>query len=549
MLSISNSVPRSGNSFFDDRSSRCRHEEAMVQNEKRCREMLECKRQIDFWRTKLERLEEEHTVQLKLAHLRLRLTSSFWRSLSSEDRTRKEFILAAMEFKGTLPEELYNFPNSNLLRRIRADRDILLARVARDDFEQLYDYERLWVPPELRGDKQVILAILPKHCNVVESISEELRDDNDVFLTMLRCRRLPNLALQHFSERIRSDKKLVRKLCAHIDGMQCLQFASSDLRNDKEFMLEVIHTSHSRKAHYEYHMKNESKGKDKRLGRSFEYYYTLRYVSQRLQDDEDIVLAAVAKSGTNLKYASYRLRRNLAVVTAAIENERDGDAFRYCLPGETKDKILADRNVVLNKIIKNGSSALTSQVCLDRYENDHEMILEALRGGVDRSSLPLHLQNSRAFVKESLLVNSESYLQLPLNMRQDFEFARAAIQDQWVDERVILEAIEQCPRLLSDRNSMLRIVNIEWVTATQEILRSTPDFIRADKEIMLQAVKNDMCSFDCCAEGLKTDRDFMLEAFTSGLPLVRVPDFFSTRKSRCNHRWNPKLPEGGRGHL
>ncbi len=318
-----NNVLRSGD-FFDDLSSRYRQQEAMGRNEKRCREMLECKRQINFWTTKLELLEEEHTVQLKLAHLRLRLTSSFWRSLSPEDRTRKEFILAAMEFKGRLPEELFTFPNSNLPRRIRADRDILLARVARDDFEQLYDdHERLWVPPELRGDKQVILAILPKHCNVVESISQELRDDDDVFLTMLRSPRLPNLALQHFSERIRSDKKLVLKLCAHRDGIQSLQFASSDLRNDKEFMLKAIRVSISEKVHYEFHMRSESREKDRR-----EYFCILRYASQRLKDDDDTVLAAVAKSGTNLKYASYRLRRNWAVVIAAIENEKSGDAFR-----------------------------------------------------------------------------------------------------------------------------------------------------------------------------------------------------------------------------
>eukprot|EP00536_Pseudo-nitzschia_multiseries_P010207 jgi/Psemu1/307138/fgenesh1_kg.305_\ len=84
-----------------------------TENEKRCQQILECKRQIEYWKSKLRVLEKEQTSKIKLARLRLDAAST-WRSLSSRDRMEKKFILAAMESSEDLPGVLDDFPNSNL---------------------------------------------------------------------------------------------------------------------------------------------------------------------------------------------------------------------------------------------------------------------------------------------------------------------------------------------------------------------------------------------------------------------------------------------------
>jgi len=491
-------------------------EYAFARNKRRCEEILECKRQIEHWRSKLDVLEREQTIQIKLARLRLDAASA-WRCLSPRDRMEKEFILAAMESK-ELPSVLDDFPSCNLPPTVRMDKEILLARVNRDDFEEKYEDERFFVPPKLRGDKQVIMTIIPKHCDVVECMSNTLRDDDQVFRKLLHSNAtLPMYVLQHFSERIRSDRKLMLQLCAHRSGVQSLQFVSSELRNDKAFMMEAIKVSYSKKQiastkeNSRGNKDNEKKGTGVNV--NSDYFQILRYASHRLQDDRDIVLASVQKSGLNLKYASYKLRRDYAIAMTAIEE--NGEAFRWCLKGEVKDRLLSDRNLVLNHIIKNSCSHTTLRMCLDRFQTDKEIVLEALAFGTDWSSVPWNLQDSRDFVKTALMKNSKAYLGLSETLRKDFEIASIAIRGDMVDDSVLLEAIEQCPKILSDRDSMLTIAKCKCTDALHETLQFSPIRIRGDKKIMLQAVQNCPSVFQFCPEELMNDRDIVLATVQS----------------------------------
>lgn len=516
MISLHPSVDTIRRSHYERRDQ----DLLIAKNKRRCEEILECKRQIEYWRSKLDVLEREQTVQIKLARLRLDAASA-WRCLSSRDRMEKKFILAAMQSK-ELPSVLDDFPSCNLPPTIRMDRDILLARVARDDFESKYEDERFFVPPKLRGDKQVIMTILEKHCDVVECMSNNLRDDQEVFRKLLNSNAtLPIYALQHFSERIRSDRKLMLRLCAHRSGVQSLQFVSSDLRNDKAFMLEAIQVSNT--CRQETSTIGCEEKKDTNV--NSDYFQILRYASHRLQDDPDVVLAAVRKSGLNLKYASYKLRRDYTIAMTAIQE--NGEAFRWCLKGDVKDRLLSDRNLVLNHIIKNACSHTTLRTCMDRFQTDQEVVLEALASGIDWSSVPWNLQFSREFVKTALLKNAKCYLGLSEALRQDFEIASIAIRGNMVDDTVLLEAFEQCQSLLRDRESMLTIAKSKWTDVLHETLQFSSMSIRGDKEIMLQAVSNNPNVFQFCTEELIHDRDIVL-ATVQSCPtwMYLVPDTF-----------------------
>ena len=294
----------------------------MEANQLRCRQILECKEQIKFWEAKLDVLESEHEMNLKLTRLRLDAPST-WRILSREERHEKSFILAALESK-ELPSALKDFPNGTFPPHVRNDRDILMKRVKRDDFAS--EEDRLFVPPKLRSDKEVIMTIAKKHPQVIECMSCELRDDIDVLRVVLGQKLSMQLHfLQHFSERLRDDKETMIEVMKHPDGLSSLAFCSHALRNDKDFFLEVI-----------------------KCGNHKAEVLALRYASQRLQDDFELVHMAVCKSGLNLKHASYSLRRDEKIVIAAtMENAM---AFRYCLPGQLKQKLIEDRSFVLKVI-------------------------------------------------------------------------------------------------------------------------------------------------------------------------------------------------------
>jgi hypothetical protein len=492
-------------------------EEEARMNQDRCNQMLECKRQIEYWRSKLEVLENEQAAHIKLARLRLDAPTT-WRSLSRTEKLEKRYILAAMESE-ELPAVLDDFPNSAFPPNIRMDRDILLARVARSDFARKYEEDRLFIPPKLRSDKEVILAILPKHVAVVESMACRLRDDVDIFKAVLeKAPHLPSHILQHFSERIRSNPDLMLLLCSHRDGLASMGFVCPSLRNDKTFMLKAIECCN----HQGNHVCTDPSSSSSVSSSSGREAQILRYASHRLRDNHQVVLAAVQKCGLNIKHASYALRRDSQIVWAAVR--QNGAAFRYCLPGPAKDSMLGDRTFVMGPLLRSAPNNVLRMLCVDRFRDDQEIVLEALACGLDWSLVPHEFQKDRAFVKEAIRRNSNLYLDLSEPMRGEYEIANGVIQVDGVDDQVLLEATERCPQILSDREAMLRIAKIWWTDVLEETLRFSPIEIRADKEIMLEAVKNDPSMYEYCSEELFDDRDIIVAAVDGSPRILNLVD-------------------------
>jgi Domain of unknown function (DUF4116) len=494
-------------------------------NEERCQQILECKRQILFWKSKLEVLEKERERCLKLQRVKLDPAGT-WRALSKSERHDKEFIKSALLSSSDcqLPTELENFPNtgsSSIPTHLRLDKELFLARIARDDIDERLnnnnDRGRLFIPPKLRSDKTVVLTVLPKHpAAVLESMGCELRDDDEVFEAVLDLLdnsessswfmgELPTNFLQHFSTRIRSSRSLMMRLCRHHAGLSSMTFVSHELRNDKKFFTGVLQqwcgtASSSRSTHY-----REKKG-------------ILSYASTRLRDDKDVVMSAVQVSGLNLKHASSSLRRDQDVIMEAMRE--NSTAFRFVLPGDIKTDLLNDRSFALNHVLKTSPiSRSVFRSCIDCYSDDREVVLRAISchssGSLDWGCIPRVFQHDRQFVKDALDRNPKVFLNLPLQLRTESDIALYACQIDEVDGDVILEATEQCPSLLSNRDAMLSIAKAWWTDVSHETLQFSPIEIRNDKEIMIEAVSNDFSALAFCPDELQNDREVVLAAIES----------------------------------
>jgi hypothetical protein len=284
-------------------------------------------------------------------------------------------------------------------------------------------------------------------------------------------------------------------------------FVNQELRNDKQFMLQAIHVSHNHQ-----HSPNTSNLVDSSCNETHEI---LRYSSHRLQDDIDVVLAAVKKCGMNLKYASYNLRRDMAVVSEATR--QNSTAFRYCLPGDAKDKLLRDRNFVVDKLLKNAPANVV-RLCIEQFKTDRAVLLHALESGMDWSLVPDNMQEDQTFILDALRRNPSLYMQLPETVRSDYKIAREVIELDEVIDDVVLEATECCPELLNNRDAMLVIAKAWWTDVLQETLKFSPSEILGDKEIMLEAVKNDPTAYEFCSDELLKDRDIVMAA-VEGAPL------------------------------
>ena len=95
----------------------------------------------------------------------------------------------------------------------------------------------------------------------------------------------------------------------------------------------------------------------------------LEYAPKELQNDKELVLAAVTTNGLALAHASNVLKSDREVVLAAVKNY--SQALHFASP-ELKN----DREVVLAAVSKNGKAL---EYASDHMKNDSEVVLAAVQ--------------------------------------------------------------------------------------------------------------------------------------------------------------------------
>lgn len=205
---------------------------------------------------------------------------------------------------------------------------------------------------ELRGDKEFVLSVLPLiervYCTgMVESLSEELRDDKDVIMGFAKA--WDACVLRAASQRLRDDKDVV--LAAIEKDGDLIEDASDRLKDDEEVAMAAVQKHSIAYLYISARLKNNrdifiTAVQNCRLKVACEYEgfndisdelkddkeamliavqrfgFLLELASDRLKDDKDIVLAAVKEGGTYLlEYASKRLQEDADVLEAVKKAE------------------------------------------------------------------------------------------------------------------------------------------------------------------------------------------------------------------------------------
>ncbi|RYF46300.1 MAG: DUF4116 domain-containing protein [Cytophagaceae bacterium] len=103
--------------------------------------------------------------------------------------------------------------------------------------------------------------------------------------------------------------------------------------------------------------------------------YDLEYASAELRDDIEVVRCALGKSGSALQHASKRLRDREDIVLLAVQNSR-GNAFEYA-----SDRLKQDRDFALKAISLSEGGAFSGAAFALR--DDLEFVTLALQLGAD----------------------------------------------------------------------------------------------------------------------------------------------------------------------
>ena len=112
-----------------------------------------------------------------------------------------------------------------------------------------------------------------------------------------------------------NDKNFLKKLCCH--SLELFANLPLELRDNKTFATDVVISHKDAFQHAGEQVKNDKPTVIAMLQR---FPYKLRDVSSAMQEDSDVVLAAVNANGLALCFAGESLKSNYDIVTAAVNN-------------------------------------------------------------------------------------------------------------------------------------------------------------------------------------------------------------------------------------
>ena len=204
---------------------------------------------------------------------------------------------------------------------IRNDEELVLKAISnlmnKTDYKNLFKF----INKKLLNNKNFLIKeiILTETAIILDYVDEEVFEDKEFMIKAEAIDRTDDVS-KHISKTHSNDKDFLYQM-ELLGGINCLEFASEELQDDKRFVMSMIDL----------------------------FSGNIEFASERLKDDFDIVELAVSRNGNNLLEASSRLRKNEEIVIKSIENDLwlDDDKEELLI-----DKELRNNENVMIKAIK-----------------------------------------------------------------------------------------------------------------------------------------------------------------------------------------------------
>lgn len=316
--------------------------------------------------------------------------------------------------------------------------------------------------------KDYALKAVAVHGRALQFLTPQLRADKEVVSKALS----DGWALQWADQECRKDKELVLRAVKKDVGS--LQFAPQELLSNKDFAMEAIEING-----LSYEFLSPELKLDRQVARAAvtQDGSALEFFPEELKKDRELVYKALQQKGTALEFAS-AFWDDKMLVTAAVKN--DPAAFQWA-----SQELRADRDLWL-------------QVCPTRLE---------------------HWKNRGEVQKE--VQNEGTVLSMadPLLLKDEEVIFEAAVQNPRVLERVDPRSEDFLLRLARQDLTALRYADIQSREVAEKALEISglaleflPEELKADKELVLEAVGRAGMALAFAAPELRNDREVVLRA-------------------------------------
>ena len=286
--------------------------------------------------------------------------------------------------------EQYHITEEDIINasdEIRNDREVMYKAINTSHNKELFKY----ASHELQNDQSFIIEIIGKSGDgfgVLEFVPDQFKNNKDLFRDLI-VNKDHGHALYYASDELKDDKEFITDL---IDSCEYNSFfienISDRLKDDEELMLQAIN-------------------KDE---------YSFKYASTRLRDITDFVRKCVIEEPSNLEYVSDRIKNDKSFILDILKNSKWYNVeyvFKY-MSNNLKD----DREFVTDLA---DTSLIVLKYASDRIKSDQDAILKFFDKPLelyadkldDKESLEMLCHSVKNIIKEisEVLKSDESFLE------------------------------------------------------------------------------------------------------------------------------------------
>ena len=299
----------------------------------------------------------------------------------------KSYAITFLSYDIMFIDEIVNYTDPEILNNID---DILFT----DEFFVLFLFKTIKIIPEkyldlikqkLNINEQLILKIVCIYPDFINNLPEKFKEDKDIIIKTVRKNRYDK---NYENEQFEYYNKIIT--CQKQVGFY-LKYVSEKVKYNKEIILDAI----------------------------INHNFSLEYASNYLKNDREFILEIVKNDGFALKYASEYLQKDKEFILKVIK--KNINTLKY-----TSDDLQKDKEFMLEAIKQN---KLVSGYMSYDLKNDKGFMLEALKLDVFASKYASEdLKNNKEFILEAMEKNVHILKYASEELKNDKEFISEAVK-------------------------------------------------------------------------------------------------------------------------
>jgi hypothetical protein len=469
-------------------------------------EILECRRQIQSWTTRLNALEQQQRRDFLLGWLSCDPQAA-WPEMTSEEQRSKEFCWQAIQAEPNFfglsvnPWLIEAWRGPHLPSELLRDRDIFKTFVSCQEFSEHYFRFAFQVPEWFLDDTELMFLVCSVSPSSFEFAPKRLRRDGAFILKVIRagkCRYYGDMIKQVCKEALHDTDFIMGAIPLFIqDDVSWMKDASIDtlkIDDQKKILLTLLQL-------YKKALKEEG-------GRGY-LDDILPCFSSQVYDDQEQMVQCIRMEQDCFRFCSERLQKCPDIIQVADK----AVVYKY-LSQKERPTITAttDREVVFQELDK----GFPFGDLPDELQNDLEIATEGLENGwVKYSNLPLPIRHLKTIICHEANQNEDVYSSLPENLQKDEAVALGLIES---GNEYAFKILDRFPSFLHSKHAMLKFLEIRpgdcWCGRVAAALEKCPVWLRDDEEIVRTACINEMESLEFASDRLKSDRSFLLSVWS-----------------------------------